>query len=611
MGKTLSTCQKVENFNKKKWYKHDLFVERNMNFSTWMEDLSEYIKDTRLIDLNLIRSHQSATYAIDTYFDKVSKCQHASVYYQLYGGVRVIDLRPGIYAPELTKITCGHGPHRAVKIEEIFNSIKNFLNEHEKEFVIIEMETAGKFFGVNHELTQEMKAELILMIERVFGNLLIRNTDHWFDISKVTMGEIWKQKKQLIIISHSFINNNHITTSAIFDMFTYQYGRYANTKCKFFMKKHVSKFLHSAQDKKSHFYNQFLSVNLQLTAQSIDSIFELNAKLHEDEFLYKWIIGLIKEGKRLNIVAFDFCFYNPQFVREIIYSNYFMKRDLGGVEVPHPHPRQSINSVQGISEIPATRFSSSELDIQVGENYSIQLEERSRLSNEIKTLWKKFKIEYLIAEYNSSNNTNSSHRQQDNLDEIDQIKNYLPLQSQEVSIDSIIYDNDIIKLKFHKINPKDSDKYISVDKQGKLFVQKKCNIYKMKRKLFQIQIVDKQQNIVKFKSCYLSCKTLKNQPSKVNDAHEEIFSSTSKSQLHTLKDYYLHVDSRNYKNPHLELSEEASLFKLNFTSEKRVCSIELITDDEKFNKKFISRCRKENLKVILDEKETEMFYLEK
>lgn len=557
MGKTLSTCQQEENLNQKKWYKHDVFIERNMKFSTWMKDLSDYIHDTRLLDLNLIRSHQSATYAIDTYFDKVSKCQHASVYYQLYGGVRVIDIRPGIYAPDLTKITCGHGPHRAIRIEEILNSIKNFLNEHEKEFVILEMETAGKFFGVNHELTQELKAEMILTLEKIFGNLLVRKTDDWFDLSKVTMGEIWKNKKQLIIISHSFINNELLSSSAIFDMYTYQFGRYANTKCKIFMQKHVSNYIHQAQEKQSNLYNKFLSVNLQLTAQSIDSIYELNAKLHDDEFLYKWIIGLINEDLRLNIVAVDFCFYNPQFIREIIYSNCY------------------------------TNFLKS----------------------------KKLKIQFLTSGNISNYNINLIKKHDFNgIDESKTINDFsYQYQSLDVNIDSIIYDNDIIKLKFHKLDTKDSDRYICVDKKGSIFVQKKCNIYKMKRKLFQIQIVEKEQNIVKLKSCYLSCKELKINKSKINDSREteKVFNSSSMSQLHNLKDYYLHVDNKNYKNPHLELSEVASLFKLNFTSEKRVCSIELITSDEKIDKKFISKCKKEKSNVILHEKETEMFYLEK
>ena len=286
-----------------KWYKQDLFVERNLNFSTWMSDFSEYIKETRLLDLNLIRAHQSATYCINSYFEKVSICQHQSIYYQLYGGVRVLDLRPGSYEPDMAEISCGHGPHRATRIEEVFNQVKNFLLDHPKEFVIIEMETAGKFFGLNHELSGEKKAELIQLIDVIFDKMLVRKGEEWFDIEKVTLGKLWEYKKRIMIISHSFIRNDILDPDFIFDMFTYEYGRYANTKCRNIMKKHVGKFIHTAQDELSPFYNQFLSVNLQLTPQAIDNVFELNASLHQDEFVYDWVISLLKQGCRLNIVS--------------------------------------------------------------------------------------------------------------------------------------------------------------------------------------------------------------------------------------------------------------------------------------------------------------------
>jgi hypothetical protein len=516
----------------KKWTKQDNFIIRNMNYANWMGEMKHMISNTRLVDLKLIRSHQSASYCIDNFFDKVSICQDASIYYQLYGGVRVIDLRPGLY-DDSNIISCGHGPHKAIEIYKILNKIKEFLLNHSKEFIIIEFESAGKFFGKDFSLDDKSKFDLKKTLYEIFGNWMICKEDSFFDFSKTTMEDIWTNNKRLLIISHSFIKSDDDShDNFIWDMFTYQYGRYANTDCRLIMKNHVNTFVEMSQNKNSASYNQLVSINMQLTPQGIKSVFELNSTLHIDQYLSNWFNTLVEQNKRLNIIAFDFCFFNPQFIRDIIFSN-IKTKDSFCVLSKSKHSAYETSKFQ---DSESCNCFSREKNSQI----YIKFLELHYLGNKLISDGDIFKLKFMDPNFEYIDEDSSSHYN------FKFLTNYL---------DSL----SLCNKEMNEIG------YLTVDKFNNLFLSKgkETKIKKVKTQYFEITIVNCQENIVKLKNCYLSSK----EDSQNNNLiFKDLFLKVYKNNNEHLLDekiYFLNFD------------EEGSLFKLNFLNLPYLCIITL------------------------------------
>lgn len=309
--------------------KIDKFVALNINDNNWMERMSEHIKETRLVDIRLVRSHQAGSYSINELFDYMSVCQYSSIYYQLYGGVRVLDFRPGRYKNK-NDIVVGHGPHSGCSLFSLFEIINEFLSKHKKEFIILEFEKCHKWFGIDHELLAEQKLEVINKMNDIFKDKLITSKDmnEWFDLSKVTMNDIWNNNKQILVISDKHLANhkqkpllfrNQSEEKGIFlnsDLVT---GGYANTMCLDKMINNANLHLNNGNDTTKINYNKLLSANIQMTASSIQSIFNISTAIYDRGFIFNWFKEVKK--KRINIIALDFVFSHPQIIKEIINSN--------------------------------------------------------------------------------------------------------------------------------------------------------------------------------------------------------------------------------------------------------------------------------------------------
>jgi hypothetical protein len=302
----------------------DNFIKHNLLMYNWMEEMSDNIKKIKLKDLRLIKSHQSATYSIKSILmENVSICQDSSIYYQLYGGVRVLDFRPAIYKDK-EGITCGHGPHSGISLIKCFEEIKMFLNKFQKEFVIVEMELGWNFLGTGRNLNYEEKLQLLTMIKDTFSTQLITNKDTWFSFSDSTLEDIWKHKKQILFLSELFTRNCEIiikeeetSSFGVWDLRTRLFGKWPDTNDREVMQSRINKQIELAHLEDNN--SKLFSCYAQLTPQILESVFDLSCKLHQDRFLDNWLDKNL--NKRLNIIGFDFCFNSPSFVRKIIYSN--------------------------------------------------------------------------------------------------------------------------------------------------------------------------------------------------------------------------------------------------------------------------------------------------
>jgi hypothetical protein len=175
--------------NSHKYKLNNEIVKEIFNRANWMSTNQDKLKDIQIKNLRLIGSHNSGSYSISMIGDSYSVCQNISIYYQLYGGVRYLDLRVGNYKD---KIKLGHEIHYGYDSIEALKEIAEFLKDYPKEILIIKIRA-------ENILKDNQKENLINSIEELFGNVLVNKEDKWFDFETCTPGLLWQNNKNIIL----------------------------------------------------------------------------------------------------------------------------------------------------------------------------------------------------------------------------------------------------------------------------------------------------------------------------------------------------------------------------------------------------------------------------
>jgi len=187
-------------------------------FSRWMGDLEKHISHLNLFDLVIPGTHNSGSYSINAHSEFSSDapaylnslplgfatmikpisiswsiCQQKSIYEQLEGGIRFLDMRIS-YNNITQKIHVCHGLF-GCEVDIILDDINKFITTNSKEIVIIS-------FSHLHNFDVERHAQFIeLIVAKLGKDKLIEERsqdDQYFKLSN-----LWKFKKQIIVGYHS------------------------------------------------------------------------------------------------------------------------------------------------------------------------------------------------------------------------------------------------------------------------------------------------------------------------------------------------------------------------------------------------------------------------
>jgi hypothetical protein len=191
--------------------------EAGVSNADWMSEHKEQLKDKAINQVTLLGSHDSASCDIHVGSPPVTGylthsghhkkgpasrkdvgsavCQSASIKDQLEYGVRHLDLRiayqDGQYwGTHMYISTPAFGPGG------VFTQIKEFLNEHPDEIIIM---IGEHLYSETEPMTSDEAAAFYNKLEQEFQGLLIPRND----FSGLTFGQIWEGKGRIILIASS------------------------------------------------------------------------------------------------------------------------------------------------------------------------------------------------------------------------------------------------------------------------------------------------------------------------------------------------------------------------------------------------------------------------
>jgi len=170
----------------------DDYISKNIDRSDWMYSNKDKLANKQLVNLKLIGTHHSTSYSIHQLFDAFSVCQNTHLSNQLKAGVRYLDLRVGWYGNALR---IGHSIHAGGPVEGFLQEILTFVKAHPKEFLIVNIRDSDWT-----PIPPKNKFQLINMVKSIFADRMVTSGDSWFDLSTVTMGQIWEQNRNVFII---------------------------------------------------------------------------------------------------------------------------------------------------------------------------------------------------------------------------------------------------------------------------------------------------------------------------------------------------------------------------------------------------------------------------
>jgi len=169
-------------------------------------------------DLILPGTHNSASNTISKWipFSAIGICQNVSVYEQLIRGARYIDLRIGSGSERrlqrrrrknattpssschVEDIVIVHGILNGSPFSDIIKEIDTFLNVHDGEFIIIDIQ----FDRNKHTLSNEQRLHLLEFVSFTFNDRLITHADatSWFLLKTATLGELLLVHKKNVLI---------------------------------------------------------------------------------------------------------------------------------------------------------------------------------------------------------------------------------------------------------------------------------------------------------------------------------------------------------------------------------------------------------------------------
>ena len=165
----------------------------------WMHLLEDSISEKRLVDLISPGSHNSNSYTINSGIkNKFVKNQKIDIKAQLELGIRLLDLRYGMDVNK-KKLVDQHGSEKGDPYIYNFIQIKDFLEDHPKEFLIITIQA-------EEVITEELKNNFVNKLKKLLGKYLInkKDTDNWFNLKTVKIKDIWKTDKRIFLLFHPY-----------------------------------------------------------------------------------------------------------------------------------------------------------------------------------------------------------------------------------------------------------------------------------------------------------------------------------------------------------------------------------------------------------------------
>lgn len=192
---------------------------------SWMAQMSENISETRLIDLKLLGTHDSASYSCNQY---VAMCQNADIKEQLVRGIRFLDIRIGWdFKDRPGGVRVGHGEYSwGTSFENIISDIYDFVSTNPKEFIII---LNGKAAG----LENQDKSFIQDQYTQRLGKWMVKDEDN-FDLSIVKLKDLWEKDRRLWVFNddwNDILNIDYATGKklGLWPKSPYLYGKYADT----------------------------------------------------------------------------------------------------------------------------------------------------------------------------------------------------------------------------------------------------------------------------------------------------------------------------------------------------------------------------------------------
>lgn len=179
-------------------------MDVNMDYiylENWMTLLSSALAPRLLRNTFIPGSHDSNTYTVNNIKTLMSfgKCQNISVLEQLKIGVRFLDLRYGD-GPKAKTLRDKHGPLKGGDYLIHFAQIKQFLESHPEEVIIINVQQEGKVEVSN-------RRHLIRSIYNLLKPHLITKDDleTWFKLETVTFKQIWNTDRRILLFSNPYL----------------------------------------------------------------------------------------------------------------------------------------------------------------------------------------------------------------------------------------------------------------------------------------------------------------------------------------------------------------------------------------------------------------------
>lgn len=176
-----------------------------VNTSRWITDLYAERPDTRIRDMVIPGTHDSATYNINSsspYEDgakwtvklskstavRLAKTQSQTIYDQLRNGIRHFDLRVRVKNGKLVNVHTLVG----AEVEEVLDDVLAFHKKNPKEFIMLEIAKQPE--------SEADRQRLASMIRNKLGNTLLGNNHN---SQSLTLNDIWQEQKPILVLWNS------------------------------------------------------------------------------------------------------------------------------------------------------------------------------------------------------------------------------------------------------------------------------------------------------------------------------------------------------------------------------------------------------------------------
>eukprot|EP00804_Cyclotella_cryptica_P005321 CCRYP_019481-RA/>CCRYP_019481-RA protein AED:0.04 eAED:0.04 QI:278/1/1/1/1/1/3/160/439 len=172
----------------------------------WMGKLTDLDPEKKLRDTVIPGTHDSASVTISKWslFSGVGICQNITIREQLHRGARYLDVRIGgnPESKSVQDVFICHGILKGGVYARIIDEIDEFITEYSGEFVILEVT-----YESDHKMSPEQRVGVFRLISDKFGDRIISNDDlkSWFRLQKVTLGDIKRRSKNLLLLIHDRI----------------------------------------------------------------------------------------------------------------------------------------------------------------------------------------------------------------------------------------------------------------------------------------------------------------------------------------------------------------------------------------------------------------------